>query len=105
MLYGFSKKKIAGESERVKYMPFDETSMGGELTIEHNCKEYIIKRIFGLSKKDDKCLIIDAQSGEEINDINKDEPGKYFLGINKSTFEKTLFISQLGVIISKDKEE
>lgn len=105
MLYGFSKKKIAGESERVKYMPFDETSMGGELTIEHNCKEYTIKRIFGLSKKDDKCLIIDAQSGEEINDINKDEPGKYFLGINKSTFEKTLFISQLGVIISKDKEE
>lgn len=105
MLYGFSKKKISGESERSKYMPFDETSMGGELVIEHNCKEYIIKRIFGLSKKEDKCLIIDAQTGEEIDDINRDEPGKYFLGINRVTFEKTLFISQLGVIISKDKEE
>ena len=40
MLYGFSKKKINGESERKRYIPFDGGVIGGELLIEHRGKEY-----------------------------------------------------------------
>lgn len=105
MLYGFSKKKINGESERKRYIPFDGGVIGGELLIEHRGKEYIIKRTFGLSKKEDKSIIIDAVTGEEISEFNKEEPGRNILEINRSTFEKTIFISQLGVVIKKDKEE
>ena len=105
MLYGFSKRKVNGESERKRYMPFDGSAIYGEMKVSNNNKEYIIKRKFGTTKKEDTSLIIDALSGEEVKDINKDEIGKSFLGINRSTFEKTLFVSQLGVIIEKDKEE
>ena len=55
-------------------------------------------------QKQDSSQIIDAETGEEIPDIRK-MIGKYFLNVNGATFNKTLFISQLGVAISKDKEE
>lgn len=105
MLYGFSKRKVNGESERKRYLPFDGSAIYGEMKVIHNNKEYIIKRKFGITKKEDTSVVIDALSGKEVNDINKDEIGKSFLGINRSTFEKTLFVSQLGVVFEKDKEE
>lgn len=105
MLYGFSKRKVNGESERKRYLPFDGSAIYGEMKVSNNNREYIIKRKFGVTKKEDTSLVIDALSGEEVKDINKDEIGKSFLGINRSTFEKTLFISQLGVVIERDKEE
>ena len=105
MLYGFSSKKINGISERKKYMPFNGSSIKGEMTVESNGKHYIIQRTFGSTKKNDTSNVIDSLSGEEVKEINYDEPGKSFLGINRATFEKTLYISQLGVSIEKDKEE
>lgn len=105
MLYGFSNKKVNGEKERSLYIPFDGGTIGGELIIEHDEKVYLLNRKFYSTKKQDKSIIIDSLTGREVEDINKDEPGRYFLGINRSTFEKTLFVGQLGVIISEDREE
>ncbi|NLK94377.1 MAG: AAA family ATPase [Clostridiales bacterium] len=105
MLYGFGKKKINGDTERKKYIPFSGEKISGELIIENEGFEYIIRRTFGATKKDDTSIILNAITGEKVDNINEDEPGKTFLKINKSTFEKTLFISQLGVFFTKDKEE
>ena len=58
-----------------------------------------------MTKKEDTCEILDEITGEIIEIENKNEPGKFFFDINLATFMKTLFISQLGVMVSKDKEE
>lgn len=105
MLYGMSSKRVKGESERIRFASFNGSVSKGELLVEHEDKTYIIKRSFGKTKKDDSSVILDYLTGEEQKEINKEEPGKYFLGVNKSTFEKTLFIGQLGVQVKKDKEE
>lgn len=105
MLYGLSPKKVKGETERKRYSPFDGSVIRGELILEYNEKKYIIKRTFGTTKKDDTSIILDELTGKELTEIDTNEPGKFFLGINRSTFEKTLFISQLGVAVNKDKEE
>ena len=105
MLYGFGKRKVNGELERKRYLPFNGNTMRGELLLEHEGREYIIKRSFGTTKKEDSSIVLDSLSGEEIHEINNEEPGKSFLGINRVTFEKTLFVSQLGVAFTKDKEE
>ena len=105
MLYGFSNKKVNGEKERSLYIPFDGGTIGGELLVEHNEKLYLLNRKFSTTKKQDKSIIIDSLSGREVEYIDKNEPGRYFLGINRSTFEKTLFVGQLGVVISEDREE
>ena len=106
-LYGMSnyKGKDYKQNERLKYMPSTGETISGELYVEFKNKDYIIRRTFGKSKKEDTSLIIDAITGEEINYISKEEPGKYFFNINRATFINTLFISQLGVEVRKDKEE
>lgn len=106
-LYGMNSKrsKDIKNNDRLRFMPVDGDSIRGELYIIHNGRKYIIIRTFGKTKKDDRSQIIDAETGEEILDIPKNDPGKYFLNVNSSTFNKTLFISQLGVAITKDKEE
>lgn len=106
-LYGMSnyKGKDYKQNERLKYMPSTGETISGELYVEFKNKHYIIKRTFGKSKKEDTSLVIDAITGEEIKYISKDEPGKYFFNINRATFINTLFISQLGVEVKKDKEE
>ena len=106
-LYGFnnSRGKDLKINERLRYMPSSEEKIRGELFIEVEGKIYIIKRTFGKTKKEDTSVIINSLTGEEVNEIGTDEPGKYFLNINRSTFTKTLFIGQLGSEISKDKDE
>lgn len=104
-LFGFGSTRGNKNNLRKKYMPFSGEKMQGELVVSYKNKEYIIKRIFGLTKKDDVSTIYDGLTGEELKDINKEEPGTYFLGVNSNTFLKTLFIPQLGVSISRDKDE
>lgn len=106
-LYGFSNSRARElkNNERLKFMPVSGEVMRGELNIIYNEKEYIINRVFGKTKKDDISSIIDGLTGEEIKDILSDEPGKYFLGVNSSTFVRTLFIGQLNVEVKKDKNE
>ena len=106
-LYGMSnyKGKDYKQNERLKYMPSTGETISGELYVEFKNKEYIIRRTFGKSKKEDTSSVIDAITGEEIKYISMEEPGKYFFNINRATFINTLFIGQLGVEVRKDKEE
>lgn len=105
MLYGMTSKRGKNEGDRKKYLPFKGGQIKGELVVEYKGVDYLIKRTFGATKKEDTSKVLDYLTGKEEKDINKDEPGKYFLGINRSTFEKTLFIGQLAVSFTKDKEE
>ncbi|WP_294363249.1 AAA family ATPase [uncultured Clostridium sp.] len=106
-LYGMNSKRTKDlkNNDRVRFAPVDGDKIRGELYVTHNNRKYIIKRSFGATKKEDISEILDAESGEILTEIPKDEPARYFLNVNSSTFYKTLFINQLGVAISKDKEE
>ncbi|MGL4570064.1 MAG: AAA family ATPase [Clostridium sp.] len=104
-LFGFTAARGGKNNLRKRYMPFTGEKMQGELLVSHDGKEYIIARTFGNTKKEDTSVIYDGLTGEEIKDINKDEPGTYFLGVNGNTFVKTLFIPQLGISFAKDREE
>jgi uncharacterized protein YhaN len=92
-------------NDRKKYLPLTGEKILGELIVDYKGKGYIIKRSFGTTKKDDICEILDEITGEVIDIEYNNEPGKYFFDINLATFVKTLFISQLGVMVSRDKEE
>lgn len=102
MMYGISKRK--GKEEREKYV-HNIGIARGELIVLYEGKKLLLKRSFGKTKKEDTSVIIDYDTGEKIKNIDFDCPGKTFFNINRSTFEKTLFIGQLGVSFTKDKEE
>ena len=54
-LYGFSsyRGKDYRNNERLRYSPINGDKISGELYIEHKNKEYIIKRVFGKTKKEE----------------------------------------------------
>lgn len=103
-LYGIDSSR-GKFNDRKKYLPLTGEKISGELIIEHKGKSYIIKRSFGVTKKEDTCEVLDEITGESIEIEYRNEPGRYFFDINLATFVKTLFINQLGVMISTDKEE
>ncbi|WP_252214369.1 AAA family ATPase [Clostridium sp. VAP41] len=103
-LYGFEKNR-GKDNDRKKFTPLIGGKISGELIVEHEGLTYVIRRSFGLTKKEDTCEILDEVTGDKIDIPYNNEPGKYFLDINVSTFSKTLFINQLGVMVNKDKEE
>lgn len=105
MLFGFSRKKVNFINDRARYKPLSGKVISGELIVEYEGRNLIIKRIFKDAKKEDITEILDLQTGEELKIFSFDEPGKSFLGVNEQTFERTLFIRQLGVLVTKDKEE
>src|SRR5690554_371587 len=83
-LYGMNNKrsKDIKNNDRIRFMPVDGDTIRGELYVTHNERTYIIIRSFGKTKKQDSSQIIDAETGEEIPDIPKNDPGKYFLNVN-----------------------
>ena len=103
-LYGIDSSR-GKFNDRKKYLPLTGEKISGELIVDYKGKGYIIKRSFGTTKREDTCEILDEITGEVIEIEHNNEPGKDFFNINLATFVKTLFISQLGVMVSKDKEE
>lgn len=100
MLYGVNSLRF---NQRKKYMPFGYTSMGGEMTVSLEGVDYIIKRIFGIRKSDDKVEVINAVSGALIKEYSVDNVGGAMCGINGDLFENTCYIKQLSVKINDVK--
>ena len=107
MLYGInSQKKSIRENERKRFIPWGENYADGELYIEDdNNVDYVIKRKFGASKREDTLQVINLLTGEEMTGEKWQCPGQVFLGIGEEGFEKTLYIRQLGSTVVRDKED
>lgn len=100
MLYGVNSLRF---NQRKKYMPFSQISMGGEMTVELDGIDYIIKRTFGTRKTDDKVEVINAVSGAVIKEYSVDSPGGVMCGISGDAYENTCYIKQLSAKIDGAK--
>jgi DNA repair protein SbcC/Rad50 len=107
MLYGLnSQKKSIRENDRKRYLPWSGEPASGELYFEDDKgNEYVIKRTFGSTRREDTAAIFHCITG--INNAYKDEysVGRELFGIGEEAFEKTLFIRQLGAKVERDKED
>ena len=83
--------------ERKKYMPINGANISGDLVIDYDGREVIIRRVFGISEKDDKCEVIDKDTGKKIKIKYLKEPGKSLLNINYSSFVRSLSIGQYSI--------
>ena len=83
--------------ERKKYMPINGENISGDLVIDYDGREVIIRRVFGISEKDDKCEVIDKDTGKKIKIKYLKEPGKSLLNINYSSFVRSLSIGQYSI--------
>lgn len=94
MLYG--NAKIAGKSDasrnlRKKYLPWSGEKMSGDMEFECGGKTYRVHKEFRATSKSDKITLTDTQTGEKIALAPGTEIGKYFLGLDYTGFEKSVF--------------
>ncbi|MPQ44304.1 ATP-binding protein [Clostridium tarantellae] len=106
-LYGINNKrgKSIKNNDRLKYKSFLGGNISGEMHVLENNTDIIIKRNFGSCKKEDVSIILNSITGEEIEKIQKDEPGKTLLDLNYEGFKNTLFISQLGISLNTSNDD
>lgn len=100
MLYGVNSLRF---NQRKQYMPFGHTTMGGELTVEHNGTEYVIRRTFGTRKSDDKVETVNALTFTQIKEYCVDNVGEIMCGLSGDTYENTCYIRQLCAGIDETK--
>lgn len=93
-LYGLDIDK-EGKENRKKYMPLTGEKISGELILDYDGKEIIIKRVFGTKSEDDICELIDGSSNKKINIEYPNEPGKSIFNINYFSFMQSLFIGRV----------
>ncbi len=98
MFYGLdTDKKNKGFNDRRHYAPFNNGKFGGNLEIEKDGKIYTITRTFDRksASKDTVNLYIGADEQNLPEDI-----GVFFFGMNKESFERTVFIGADDIEIS-----
>ena len=108
MFYGLeneSKKKDIREDARKRYLPWNGGQMAGSVHFTAEGKNYVLSRRFAKTRKDDKVSLRNADTWEEITGIDPEEIGRAFLGVGEAGFSKTLFISQLGTLISAGSDD
>lgn len=97
MLYGLNGKSASiSQNDRKKYMPWGETSMGGSLRLTDGRTVWEIARVFGQTKKQDTCRVVDVATGEIIELAPGDEPGRVLLGVDETVFAGTLYVPAGG---------
>lgn len=94
MLYGKSgtaSRLNISSAPRKKFLPWSGEKMSGAIEIEKDNRLYRIHKDFRASSKTDKVTVIDAETGENVPIPPDTEIGKYFLGLDLESFEKSIF--------------
>ena len=107
MFYGIdSRSHSLRDNERKKFFPWDEGKMSGELTfIGTDGLPYVILREFGKTKKYDVVEIYNEVTGVKNNLLSINDPGRQLFSAGIETFENTVFIGQLGCMVSSGNDK
>ncbi len=107
MLYGIdsheqAKKANAGLPEKERYKPWDGRPMEGtmdllwqgrRITLERSTKGRVPMGVF---------RAYDTDSGTPIPELTADNCGRMLCGVERSVFERSAFIRQLGLAVTED---
>lgn len=91
MLYGMGSGRYS-DAERKKYAPWNNGKYGGYLKFKVGDREYRVERTFGKTEKGDTFALYDCQTNLASNDYS-DRLGDEIFGIDRESFESTVYIS------------
>ncbi len=92
MFYGTGRNtKSLADSVRLKYTPWDNSTMAGRIFFEHQNKKYCLEREFRKSDSTDRITLTDLDSGKTVD--TNESLGQQFFGLSAAAFERSLFIS------------
>ncbi len=100
MFYGTGRNtKNLADSVRLKYTPWDNSTMAGRIFFENDGKNYCLEREFRKSDSTDRITLTDLDSGKTVD--TAENIGQQFFGVSAAAFERSLFIGN-GDFIKDD---
>ncbi|MCH5158462.1 MAG: AAA family ATPase [Clostridiales bacterium] len=100
MFYGLETDRAdRAFNERRHFYPFNGKSFGGNLTFSSNGKTYKIERFFD-EKSEKKDSLTVYCNGKVATEFSDGSIGEKLFGIDKQSFERTIFISGTEIEIS-----
>lgn len=107
MFYGFSspRNKDVFKDLRRKYLPWSGHNISGALEFDFEGKTYRIERSFGDTARKDTLRIINKSLNKSEDIPARDEPGRKYFDMSESSFEKSVFIGQIGSVIDLESDK
>lgn len=107
MLYGVDTTERAnaqnqGLPAKERYRPWDGSPMEGAVELEWQGRRITIERSTTGRVPMGKFAAYDSLSGTPIPELTGENCGKLLCGVERSVFERSAFIRQLGLTVTKD---
>ncbi len=109
MLYGIdtSEKPSAANNRlpaKERFKPWDGRSMQGRIDLVHKGRHITIERRTQGRIPMGVFEAYDTDTGSAITELTAENCGKVLCGVERSVFERTAFIRQLGLCVTEDPE-
>ncbi len=107
MLYGIDTKERsnqlnAGLPAKERYRPWNGSPMEGSMDLEWKGRRITIERKSTPKAPMSLFRAYETDSGRELGALSGDNCGRMLCGVERSVFERTAFIRQLGVCVNGD---
>lgn len=106
MLYGMSsRKRDIRVNDRLRFQPWNGEFGEGELYCKNEKGHvHLIKRKLG-NDRHDSINVSDVLTGKRISHYETASPGGVMLGLGEGAYTRTIYVPQLGCMISPDKDD
>lgn len=109
MLYGIDTSERAnavnqGLPAKERYLPWDGSAMEGSVELLWNGKSITIERTTKRRIPMGEFRAYETESGIPVPELTAENCGRMLCGVERSVFERTAFIRQLGLSVSGDAE-
>lgn len=109
MLYGIdtgerAKKTNQNLPTKERYRPWDGSAMQGAVELEWNDRDITIERTSSGRSPMGIFRAYETASGVPIPELTAENCGRTLCGVERSVFERTAFIRQLGMTVTEDTQ-
>lgn len=107
MLYGIDTSEQSNASNhglpmKKRYKPWDGSAMEGAIELNWNGREITIERTSDRRAPMGVFRAYETASGVPVTELSGENCGRVLCGVERSVFERTAFIRQLGLTVTED---
>ncbi len=105
MFYGIDTTQRSSKGhlpEKTKYLPWSGKAMSGILELEHRGRVVVLQRTSSRTRPMGELQVYDKVTGLPLKEVTADCCGEYFLGVERSVFQRSAFLNGEEPSVTQD---
>lgn len=106
MFYGVDTAQRAAKGrlpEKMRYQPWSGKAMTGLLELEHEGRVLVLQRTASRTKPMGQLQVYEKETGLRLTDVTAENCGVYFLGVERSVFQRSAFLTGRELAVTRDE--